>query len=309
MRTLLVRVMRNTILSSVSLLVAALLIGCGGGAEKEQRELQRRVLEKLDRENKGGVLTEVVLDSLRAMRERFSITRDEYWEKTGGVLANDYIELWYPPGPVSVTHGMYAFGQLFEAQGRFKRYFGRDPAESLVVVCAETMPEFSDDTGLPWYVYAKVGVDEIVLQPIDVLYVRTLAEEAVQRTYHEWGIGRLSAGRAPEWLKNGLSSLLAGEDQVLENQMKEFAGSPAKLSHDEIEKALRKKDDRRAYRIALYDAWRMVRRLTAAHGEEKLAEVIVLMGSEKKRDKAFQAVFGQSYDEIVSYALDFKVNQ
>jgi hypothetical protein len=295
--------------AAISLLVTAVLFGCGGGEKKAQQEREQLVRDKLDRENKGGILTETVLDSLRAMKERFGITRDEYWDKTGGVLANDFIELWYPAGPVTVTHGMYAFGQLVAAQGRFNRYFGRDPGDHLTVICAETMPEFTDDTGFQWYVYAKVSADEIVFQPVDVLYVRTLAEVAVQRTYHEWGIGRLSAGRSPQWLMQGLSSLLAGEEQVLENQMKEFEGSPVKLPLDKIEIALRKKEDRKAYRIALYDAWRMVRRLAAAHGQEKVAEVIVLMGSEKKRDKAFRKVFGQSYDQVVSYALEFKVNQ
>jgi hypothetical protein len=40
-----------------------------------------------------------------------------------------------------------------------------------------------------------------------------------------------------------------------------------------------------------------------------VAEVVVLMGSEKKRDRAFETVFGQSYDQVVSYALEFKVNK
>jgi hypothetical protein len=295
--------------STLSLTVAAVLIGCGEGGQKSQEEIDRLVREKLDRENKPGVLTDAVLDTMRAMKERFSITRDEYWTETGGVLANDFIELWYPPGPVSVTHGMFAFGQLVAAQGSFNRYFGRDPADHLTVVCAETMPGFSDDTGLPWYVYAKVGRDEVVIQPIDVLYVRTLGEIAVQRTYYEWGINRLSAGRSPQWLKHGLSSLLAGEEQVLENQLGEFKDSPAKMPLDKIETALRKKKDRKAYRIAMYDAWRMARRLVAAHGEEKVAEVVLLLGREKKRDRAFETVFGQSYDEVASYAWDFKVAQ
>ena len=88
-----------------------------------------------------------------------------------------------------------------------------------------------------------------------------------------------------------------------------LSGSPAKMPLDKIETALRKKDDRKAYRIALYDAWRMARRLVADYGEDKVAEVVVLMGQEKNRDKAFEAVFGQPYQQVASQALDFKVNQ
>ncbi len=293
---------------AVCLLVAALVVGCEG-EEKARREQERLVREKLARENKGGILTETVLDSLRAMKARFGITREEYWEETGGVLANDYIELWYPRGPLTITHGMYAFGQLFDAKGQFKRYFGSDPGDHLIVVCAPTMPDFTDMTGAEWWLYSKIVGDEIIYQPIDVLYVRTLADEAIKRGFHEWGIGKLSEGRSPQWLLQGLSSLMSGEDQILENQLKEFAGESYKLPLDEIESALSKKNDRKAYRIAAYDAWRMVRRLAAAHGREKIAEVVILMGRDKKRDRAFETAFGQSYDRVVEYALDFKVNE
>jgi hypothetical protein len=293
----------------VCVLAVALLAGCGKNEQKERGEREQLVREKLKREYKAGVLTETVMDSLRAMKERFGITRDEYWDKDGGVLANDFLELWYPPGPVTVTHGMYAFQQLVAARARFQRLFGRDPADHLTVVCGPSMPEFTDDTGLEWYVYSRVTNDEIYYQPIDVLFVRKLGEVAVRRGYYVWGIHRLSKGQSPHWFEEGMASLLADEDKFLEMQLKEFPDSPVKMSIGDIETALRKKDDRKMYRIALYDSWRMVRRLVAAHGNDKIAEVVLHMERGEKRDKAFETVFGQPYDRVVGYALDFKVNE
>jgi hypothetical protein len=36
---------------------------------------------------------------------------------------------------------------------------------------------------------------------------------------------------------------------------------------------------------------------------------VILMGNEKSRDKVFEQVFGQSYDEVAAYARNFKVGE
>ncbi len=291
--------------------MSALLTGCGGGEENARRERERLATEKLAEQNKGGALSEEVLDSLRVMKERFRITRDEYWEKQGGVLANDFFELWYPPGAVTVSHGMFAFQQLVNARHRFFRFFGKDPGDHLNVVCEATMISFGDNTGLEWWVYYqfKAGKAEIVFQPIDILYQRNLADVAVPRGYHQWGIGRLSGDRVPRWFSDGLSSMMSDEEWFLDNFLIEFPGEDVKMSFGDIDSALKKKNDRKVYRFALYNSYRMVRRLSAAHGQEKMAEAVLLMGSGQKPKKAFENAFGRPYDELVAYAMDFKVNR
>ena len=81
------------------------------------------------------------------------------------------------------------------------------------------------------------------------------------------------------------------------------------MSIGDIDSALKKKNDRKVYRFALYNSYRMVRRIAAAHGQEKMAEAVLLMGSGQKPKKAFESAFGLPYDELVAYAMDFKVNR
>jgi hypothetical protein len=291
----------------VCLLFVGVLAACGQGDDHD-RALKKVAAEEHDHESAPVALNEQVLDSLRAMKERFTITREAYWEKRGGVLANDFFELWYPPGNVTVTHGMFAFGELVDAQKKFRRIFGSDPGDRLVVICSATMEGYTEQTGLEWFVYAKVDRDEVHYQPIGVLVQRKLADCALPRGYFEWGILQLSKHRAPQWLTQGFSSQLSDEAKILEDQLSEFSDD-VKMTLEEINLALEKKNDRKAYRIALYDAYRMVRRLAAHYDRDKITDVIRLMGNGDSVAVAFEKTFDRSYEEVVSDAMDFKVTR
>jgi hypothetical protein len=291
----------------VCFLFAGILATCGQ-RDDHDRALEKVAADERDHESAGGVPNEQVLDTLRAMKERFNITRETYWNNKGGVLANDFFEVWYPPGYLTVTQGMLAFGKLVDAQKKFRRIFGSDPGDRLVVICSATMAGYTEQTGLEWFVYAKVDGDEVHYQPIGVLVQRTLADCAVPRGYFEWGILRLSKHRAPQWLTQGFASLLSDEEKFLEDQLREFSDD-VKMTLEEINLALENKNDRKAYRLALYDAYRMVRRLTAHHDRDKITDVIRLMGNVDSVADAFEKTFDRSYEEVVSDAMDFKVNQ
>lgn len=290
-----------------SVVLACVLVGCGGEGDDSERKRAEIAYDKLDQVREEGRLGEEVLDSLRAMKTRFNITRDEYWGGRGGVLANDFFELWYPAGGVTVTHGMYAFGELVEAKQRFNRLFGQDPGDHLKVVCAATMLSYTEDTGLEWWVYSKIKEDEIHYQPIDVLFQRHLGEVAVRRGYYEWGISKLSGGRAPQWLLQGFSSLLSDEEWFLENNLVEFPNQEVKMEPKDVESGLGKKGDKKTYRFALYNAFRMVRRLSAEYGNDKIIEAIRFMGEGDKPESAFAEAFGRPYSEVLAHIAAFTV--
>lgn len=294
--------------SAVSFALAVILLSCGGNGEMTREERDAAALAKVKGPDRKGKLFEDVLDSLRARKERFRITRDQYWSGQGGVLANDHFELWYPPGGSTVDHGMYAFGLLVGAKKKFHRTFGRDPGDHVTIICSSTMESFTEQTGHEWWLYSRIEGDEIQYQPIEILFMRNLGDVAVPRSYHEWGIIKLSGGRAPHWFTQGMASLLAEEEWFLEEQLEEFQGQNLKMTRGQIDSAFENLTDKRAYRIAAYNAFRMARRLVAGHGREKVAEVMVLMSGGTGAETAFEKVYGQPYGDLMEYVLTFQVN-
>lgn len=289
-------------------LIAGLLAGCGKSEEELDR--QRLAAEEIrHRETTGPELSSEVMDSLRTMSLRYNVTREEYWEGTGGVLANEFVEVWYPPGKATVTHGMSALAQLMEARNKTLRYFGRAPDRSLKTICAMSMESFNQKTGREWWCYYSIKKDEIYYQPIEVIFQRKLLEIAVARGYYEWSVGRLSGDKAPLWLRHGLASLLSDEDVILETNLKEFPGEKINMSLDEIEGALGRIDNKKYYRIAMYNAFRMVRKLAAGSGRDQMLEAVKLMGEGSGRSDAFESAYGKTYEQLTADALSFKVNQ
>jgi hypothetical protein len=290
------------------LIVAVLIAGCGKGGDEPDRQ-QTAAEEIRRRETAGPPLSDEVMDSLRTLAVRYNVTREEYWEGKGGVLGNEILEVWYPPGKTTVTHGMHTLAEMMKARDKTRRYFGQAPDESLKVVCAMSMASYREKTGREWWVYGKVDNNEIYLQPIEVLYQRTLLDIAISRCYFEWAVGRLSGDRAPAWLRHGLASLLSDEDWVLENQLNEFPDERINMTLADVESGLHNFVDKKSYRVALYNAFRMTRTLAAGSAREKLLETIRMMGTGADAAAAFEDVYGSTYGDLTAGALDFKVNR
>lgn len=288
--------------------VAVALAGCGKSEEQKARE-QMAAEEIRHRETAGPPLSDQVLDTLRAMAGRYDISRDEYWPGEGGVVANQFVEVWYPPGKTTVTQGVFTLARLEDARKKTERYFGRSPEGPLKAVCEMTMESYNQITGREWWVYYKLEGNEIHFQPIDVLFGRKLLDIAVSRAYYEWSIGEMTRGEAPQWLLNGLASFLADEDWLLENQLREFPGDTIRMTAGEIDGALERQDNKKQYRIAAYIAFRMVRKLVAGSGRERVVEAVRLMGEGKDLPHAFEAAWGKPYDTVVETALSFRVNR
>ena len=110
-------------------------------------------------------------------------------------------------------------------------------------------------------------------------------------------------------MQSRMASLLSDEDVHLETQLKEFPGEKIKMNLDEIEGALGRIENKKYYRIALYNAFRMVRKLAAGSGRDKVLEAVKLMGEGSGRSDAFEKAYGMSYEDVTADALSFKVNQ
>lgn len=302
---------------AIALLGLLALGGCGKDKDADSRVSGRdartirgeQPIDKFGHPKPERKISEQELDSLRVKKARHAITREEYWDGKGGVLANDYLEVWYPPGNVTVTHGMHAFDLIAGARKHFSHVFGRVPQERLTVKCAAWFDDYDDETGKQWWHYSKIDGDRIMFQPIGVLAQRKIAEIAVPHEYYEWGIQKLSGKRAPRWLEEGLSSVLSGESHILESQLIEFPGEPVRMDFAAIQDALKKETDRKSSRIAYYNAFRMVDKLIADHGRPKIVRAVLLMGEGRSAEEAFEQTYQQPYDELVASALAFSLEQ
>ena len=289
---------------AVVVVCAALVWGCNKGEEQTQtagkKEPPRYVVPAaLDRN-----LNPMELDSLRTMKASQGITRDEYWDDYGGVLANDVIEVWYPDGKVNVLQGAAMFKHAVAARKRLEKVFGRAPERRAVVICSGNVEVYVWSTGREWWTYSTIKGDTISVQaPID-LYTRGLLHVVGPREYYEWAVVQLSDGHAPRWLQEGLASYLAGEAVILEDYRQDFVAlGPEAIPPAETERVLAAEKDRRESRRAAYNAYRMTEEIVKKHGEADLAAWVNALAKDADLDATAQAAFGVGYEALLADAM------
>jgi hypothetical protein len=279
--------------------MAAAAAGCGDD-EKERRargQIGYEMPPAFDRS-----LTGSELDSLRTMKVTHNITRDEYWEKRGGVVANDRLEVWYTERKARVLEAMGVLKLMDEARTKTRETFGRVPPEKLVVLCAPSLEVFRRSTGRDWWHYALIKGDTISFQTPLTLHTRGLLRFAAPHEYHEWALGRLTAGKAPRWVVEGVSAYLAGENPVFVDQRKEYVNRPLRMKPDDVERILTRDNDRVPARMATYNAYLMVEHLIQNRGMPAVAAFVLALGEEPDPDAAARRVFGTSYDAVLEEA-------
>lgn len=296
------------------LLVAGFAAGaCAWGCEKEVEQFQTTVVdtrtgEHVPRTEQGYVKQERILsveelDTLRVWKERLKLTRDEYWDDYGGVVANEWGEVWYSPGTMTITHGMYAFMRLADARQHIRAVFSTVPAENIKLVCTISMEIYMEGTGQQWWHYSVIKDRQIILQPVPVLFQRGIVDVALPHEYYRWAIQRFSRGNTPRWVEHGFASVLSGELGLLVSQLKEFMDNPVVQPLEETDAALRAYTDKEASRIAAYNARQNVSAIVDQYGEESLAAMILALGAGQSLDDASRVHLGESWDQVATTAL------
>ena len=258
--------------------------------------------------NPYGSLTPEVLDTLRILKKEFEITVDKYWENKGGVLANDFFEVWYPAGRVTVTHGMHVFTRLMPAREKFLDYFGDSPAERLVVTSFLDMDDYVEVTGKDWWFYSVIEGDSMVMQPYWVLVKRNIDKVVMSHEYYQWAVGKVTRYAAPRWLEEGIASWLSEEKPLLERQMLEFIHRTDKPDLAAIDNILTHEEKKEDSRVAYYHSLRMVEKLIDTYGEDKFKEAVRLLAGGETVENAFGSAFGASYDQVMNTARDYTVD-
>ena len=260
-----------------------------------------------DEGSKVRGLNATEIDTLRRWKSELGVTRDEYWDGRGGVLANGWAEVWYPPGSLTVSHGMHVFKRVGAARSRTRILFGRVPDVRLTIICSTTLQSYSKETGYQWWQYARIEDERITFQPVIVLAKRGLVDIAPDREYYRWAIRRLSDDESPVWLEHGFASVLAGEGKVLKDNLVEFPDDPVLRPLDAVEKALKKYNVKKDSRIAGYNAFKTAEKLVSQHGEAAVAQMIAALGDGSSLDSASKRHLGEPWDDAVTSAVSWQI--
>ncbi len=248
-------------------------------------------------------LTAAELDTLRAMKRRLGITHDRYWDDWGGILANDWAQVRYPTGNLSVGFAMYVFDGLADGRRRLREAGLGVPDAAVTVVCTPSMAGFRRACRCEWWRYGVLEKgDRIVVQPAVVLFQRGLVRAGPAHLYVRWALRRRAGDRLPRWLEYGLASQLVEEGDVLREYLVEFPDDPVVRDVDRVERDLAERHDKHAYRIARYDAWRMVRRLVTERGMPRVAAFVEALAGGASREGASRRAFDAPWDAVVREA-------
>jgi hypothetical protein len=251
-------------------------------------------------------LNQSEIDTMRAMKITHHVTRDEYWDLKGGVIANDRVEVWYANRKIYVLQAMAVLKQMDMMADEIQKAFGRIPEEKLVVVCAPDLKTFRTVTGLDWWHYGRIKSDTLSIQTPMTLFMRGLLHAAARREYCRWALGHFTGGRAPQWVLWGGSSYLAREREVLREMSREYMTKELRMSVEDINRNLAEESDRIETRRAMYNAYLMMNQLVETNGLPSVAAFILALGEEADPDAAAQRAFSKSYADVMAQAEQWK---
>lgn len=171
---------------------------------------------------------------------------------------------------------------------------GYVPDQRINVYSPADMDGYFAVTGADFAQSFVVSGPSVVVQPIDVLFRRTLAGHVAYAGIGEALIAMQTHGGAPDWLQVGLASYLAKEGYEHLSFMKEFRPTresvlltPAQVTADLLPCA-----SRETFRVARYNAFLMAWYLSEDHGFDRVVRLLSAMHDGQTFAEAVRAVYG-----------------
>lgn len=168
------------------------------------------------------------------------------------------------------------------------------PQQRINIHSPSDMEGYFAVTGADFAQSFVVSANSVIVQPIDVLFRRTLAGHVAYAAVGEALIAMQTHGAAPAWLQTGLASYLAKEGFEHLSFVNEFRArrESVLLTPVEVSATLVPFASRETGRIARYNAFLMAWYLCEHHGFDRVVALLAQMEAGASFDAAVRAVYG-----------------
>lgn len=171
---------------------------------------------------------------------------------------------------------------------------GYTPEVMLSVYTPAEVEDYKRVAGVDVWVTHLVSGPNILMQPVDVLFRRTLAGHAAYAAVAQSLLDLQTHGRIPMWLREGISSYLAQEGFEHLSFVAEFRAvdHPVLMTPAQVEANVYPLLDRRDGRIARYNAFLMVWHLSETYGWDRVRALLQQVGAGATFEDAVRSVYG-----------------
>lgn len=282
--------MRAALIAAV--LWAAAIAGCGGGSDEAKDDQAFRVP-----------------DTLLSPLQSYRLSVDEYHPVSGGVMANDRIELHYPSSQFARYLATEVFGEAMRGYRVVAEAIGRPSNALVVVVGTKDLEEYRFLTRKEWWYYAVIEGDTIICEPLDIMRKRfdtvtrrSISEIGLTQRMAQMALDLKSGGRMPIWLREAVASHVAEERPILRAQIEQFKKELDDYTFelDDLEHTLRVAEDMMLSRAAFFYAYRMLEGILERASMEDVLAFAARLGEGSTLDEASKESFGMPYDRLVA---------
>lgn len=314
--------MHTRILSSVVLAGVALFVGCGTTAPSAGRGLHWAYTpERLAAEGYPDPKQElssrewgVLFDDEGIPYGPRSFFIDQQQQEHPYLTVTDaYLESRYVRVHESTCCGPALLGHYLEicdlAVVEISERLNMDAVPKLNVFVADDLDDWRRVSGVDFWVTHHTVGPSIQVQPVSMLFRRTLAGHTAYASIAEALLDTKTHGRIPRWLREGIASYLSEEGFEHLSFMVEFRarGEEVLMTPAEVERNVYPLADRTLGRKARYNAFLMVWTLSETYGWNRVQDLLDRVATGEDFEDAVEAVYGVD-DEAWLALLDPTVN-